>query len=81
VDIARHMHRPHTRGPSAGQNFLYESAHDRVRPLSAHELFERLPVSQRIVRIYAESLDHAHELATALDDLAGGSGADDVTNM
>jgi len=81
VDIARHMHRPHTRGPTAGQNFLYDSAHDRVRPLSANELFERLPVSQRIVRIYAESDQHAHELATALDELIGGGGDDDLTNM
>ncbi|MEQ8789116.1 MAG: HD domain-containing protein [Pirellulaceae bacterium] len=81
VDIARHMHRPHTRGPSSGQNFLYDSAHDSVRPLSANELFERLPVSQRIVRIYAETDQYAHEVATALDELIGGSGGDDLTNM
>ena len=81
VDIARHLHRPHTRGPSSGQNFLYDSAHDRVRPLSANELFERLPVSQRICRIYAQSDDYAGQLATALDDLIGGSGPDDLTNM
>jgi hypothetical protein len=80
VDIARHLHRPHTRGPSGGQNFLYDSALDRVRPLSTNELFERLPVSQRIVRIYAETDDHAQQLATALDELIGG-GLDDLTNM
>ncbi len=26
VDIARHIERPHTRGPSGGQNFLFDSA-------------------------------------------------------
>ena len=53
VDIARHIERPHTRGPSGGQNFLYDSARDEVRPLNANELFSRLPTSQRICRIYA----------------------------
>ena len=81
VDIARHIHRPHTRGPSSGQNFLYDAAHDRVRPLSANELFERLPVSQRICRIYAQSDEYAAQLATALDQLMGGGGPDDLTNM
>jgi HD superfamily phosphohydrolase len=80
VDIARHIHRPHTRGPSTGQNFLYDSARDRVRPLTTNELFERLPVSHRICRIYAESDAHAAELAAALDTLFGGGG-DDLTNM
>lgn len=81
VDIARHIHRPHTRGPSGGQNFLYDAARERVRPLTTHELFERLPVSQRICRVYAESLDYANELAIALDSLLGGMGTDDLTNM
>lgn len=81
VDIARHVHRPHTRGPAAGQNFLYDSAHARVRLLHASELFDRLPVSHRICRIYAESLEHASELATALDNLIGAVPIDDPTNM
>ncbi len=81
IDIARHIFRPHTSGPSAGQNFLYDSAHDRVRPLSANQLFKRLPVSHRICRVYAESDQHAAQIATALDALIGGSGADDLTNM
>jgi hypothetical protein len=80
VDIARHMHRPHTRGPTSGLNFLFDSAHNRVRPLNANELYARLPTSQRICRIYAESHEHAAELVTALDSLIGGS-VDDVTNM
>jgi HD superfamily phosphohydrolase len=80
VDIARHIERPHTRGPSGGQNYLYDSARDAVRSLSANELFSRLPTSQRICRIYALSDEHASELARGLDTLIGGS-IDDPTNM
>jgi hypothetical protein len=80
VDIARHIFRPHTQGPSAGQNFLYDSAHDAIRSLTANQLFRRLPVSQRICRVYAESKEYAAEVATALDALIG-SPVDDVTNM
>ncbi len=80
VDIARHIQRPHTRGPSGGQNFLYDSARDEVRPLSANELFSRLPTSQRICRIYARSEQHTADLARALDTLIGGA-VDDPTNM
>lgn len=80
VDIARHIHRPHTWGPSAGQNFLYDSARDQVRPLNADALFAQLPTSQRICRVYAESDDHAADLAQALDALIGGT-VDDPTNM
>lgn len=80
VDVARTLFRPHTLGPSAGQNFLYDSAHDRIRPLTANQLFQKLPVSQRICRVYAESLEHAAAIATALDSLIGGQ-TDDLTNM
>jgi HD superfamily phosphohydrolase len=80
VDIARHIHRPHTRGPTSGENYLYDSAHDRVRPLNAHELYGRLPTSHRICRIYCTTEEHTAEVATALDSLIGGS-IDDVTNM
>ena len=81
VDIARHIHRPHTRGPAAGQNFLYDSARRRVRPLGTNELFQRLPVSYRICRVYAQSQEPAFALATALEDLLGLGGEDDLTNM
>ena len=81
VDIARALFRPHTSGPTAGQNFLYDSARDSVRPLTANQLFQRLPISQRICRIYAHSRAHAAELAGALDSLIGYPGEDDLTNM
>ena len=71
VDIARTIFRPHTSGPPAGQNFLYDSARDAIRRLTADQLFQRLPVSQRICRVYAQSHRHAAELAAALDELIG----------
>ena len=81
VDIARHMHRPHTAGPARGQNFLYDAAHDTVRPLDAHDLYRRLPISHRICRIYAPTLEHRDALTGALDAILGGAAEDDATNM
>jgi uncharacterized protein len=81
VDVARAIFRPHTRGPAAEQNFLFDSARRCVRPLTAYQLFERLPISQRICRVYARSQEHAADLAGALDSLLGGSADDDLTNM
>ncbi len=81
VDVARAIFRPHTKGPAAGQNFLFDSARGTIRLLTTNQLFERLPVSQRICRIYARSHDHAAELAAALDHLLGGGAEDDLTNM
>jgi HD superfamily phosphohydrolase len=81
VDIARALFRPHTNGPLGGQNFLYDSARDSIRPLTADQLFRRLPVSHRICRVYAQSHAHAAELAAALDDLIGSRADDDLTNM
>jgi HD superfamily phosphohydrolase len=81
IDIARLLQRPHTLGPARGQNFLYDSAHDCVRPLTTNELFRRIPVSYRICRVYAQSAQYATELATGLDALIGGPAEDDLTNM
>ena len=81
LDIARHIHRPHTRGPSAGQNYLYDSARDEVRLLTANTLYKRLPFSHHIVRVYAQTADHAAEFARAIDEIFGGLGTDDLTNM
>jgi hypothetical protein len=80
VDLARTLFRPHTQGPAAGQNFLYDSARDRIRPLTANEFFQRLPQSHRICRVYAPNAQHAAPIATALDELLGSS-VDEVTNM
>ena len=80
VDIARHIERPHTRGPSGGQNFLYDSACCQVRLLGTHELYARLPTSLRICRIYATDDTCTAELTRALDALISGA-YDDPTNM
>lgn len=81
VDLARTTFRPHTSGPAAGQNFLYDSAQDRIRPLEFHELYRRLPISQKLCRIYAPTDEHAAEISRALDELLGAGGVDDLTNM
>ncbi len=81
VDIARHIYRPHTQGPARHQNFLFDSAQERVRPLTDHQLFRHLPVSHRICRVYTRSLTHAADVARALDALLGNQGLDDLTNM
>ncbi len=81
VDLARHIHRPDTRGPAADQNFWFDPARDEVRPLSDDQLFDQLPFSHRLCRIYAHHGDHAVELAAALESLAGPGGTDDPTNM
>jgi hypothetical protein len=81
VDIARYVHRPHTQGPASGQNFLLDPAYAEPRPLVADLLFQQLPLSQRICRIYAENMEHAAEIGAAVDQLIGVSRADDLTNM
>jgi hypothetical protein len=60
---------------------LFDAAHQRVRPLSDHQLFRHLPVSHRICRVYTHSLEGAAEVAKALDNLLGHRGLDDLTNM
>jgi hypothetical protein len=81
VDLARHVHRPETRGPAAGQNFLFDPALGRPRPLDDDLLYRNLPVAHRICRIYAENQQFASEITGALDRLIGPGGSDDLTNM
>jgi HD superfamily phosphohydrolase len=81
IDIARTIFRPHTAGPATGQNFLYDSARDQLRPLAAHELYRRLPISHRLCRVYATTAEHAPQIAAALDQMLGGDAIDDLTNM
>jgi hypothetical protein len=80
-DPARHVHRPGTHAPAAGQNFLYDSATGQVRSLDDRELFRQIPLSYRICRIYAEDDRHNAELAAVMDRLTQASQADDLTNM
>lgn len=80
-DPPRHVHRPGTRAPAAGQNFLYDPATKSVRPLDARELYRQIPFSYRICRVYALDTSHAEEIAKAMDTLLNGDTVDDVTNM
>ncbi len=81
VDLARHVHRPETRGPAAGQNFLFDPA--LAQPAAADDdmLFRSLPLAHRICRMYAENQQHAAEITAAFDRLIGPGDADDLTNM
>jgi hypothetical protein len=81
VDVARHIHRPDTRGPSFGQNFLFDPARGEPRPLTDDQLFRQLPLAHRICRIYTHDEQHAGQLAAALDAVLGSSASDDLTNM
>ena len=80
IDIARHIFRPLVQGPVSGQNYLYDSAAEQIRPLTSHELVDRQPVAQRICRVYARDMQFQAELAAALQQLSG-HGEDDLTNM
>lgn len=81
VDLARHVHRPGTRGPAEGVNFLYDSASGQLRPLASSELVRQIPLSYRICRVYTHERRHEAEIARALDSLMRPGGEDDATNM
>lgn len=81
VDLARHIHRPHTVGATAGLNFYFDTATKQIRPLTTHGLYSRLPISHTIVRVYAHDSQHETVFARILDDLLGVGGNDDLTNM
>ncbi len=81
ADTARHVHRPGAHTPSAGQNFLYDSASKKIRSLDDREMFRQIPLSVRICRIYAEDNRHNTQLAAAMDQLMETGTDDDATNM
>lgn len=81
VDLARHMHRPNTHGATAGMNFYFDSSTGSVRDLDAHGLYEQLPVSHTIARIYTRQGEHRGPLSNVLDQLLGSACEDDLTNM
>ena len=81
VDLPRHIHRPGTRGPAGGQNFLYEAARGHVRALTDSEVFRQLPLSYRLCRVYTRADGHEATIAAAVDELIRPERADDITNM
>lgn len=80
VDIAKHYHRPSTKLPAGGQNYVYDPADGGPRELNDYELFRELPLSFSICRIYTR--DHTHDAAIqkALMSVLGDTG-DAKTNM
>jgi hypothetical protein len=80
VDIARHYHRPSTKLPAGGQNYVFDPAEGGPRELSDYELFRELPLSFSICRIYARNHDHDDPIQKALSSILGDA-SDAKTNM
>ena len=81
VDLARHIHRPNTRGAAQGLNFYFDASSGHSKPLTTHGLYQRLPISHTIVRVYAQDSSVQPVFAGILDELLGSAGEDDLTNM
>lgn len=81
VDLARHIHRPHTTGATSGLNYYFDSSSGRTRRLTMHDLYRRLPVSHTLARVYAHDRVHEHRLTEIIDQLIGSTSEDDDTNM
>ncbi len=81
VDLARHIHRPHTVGATAGMNYYFDSSSGKIHRLTMHGLYRMLPISHTIVRIYAHNQAYETTFAQILDELLGNAVEDDLTNM
>jgi len=67
---------------SAHQNFLYDSAQERIKELTTDKIFRSLPISRLSCRIFTKDIRLAPELSTALDCMVGDDAVvDDLTNM
>ncbi len=80
IDVARHYHRPHSKLPAGGQNFLLDPAIGVPQELHDDQLFRSLPISFSIFRIYSKDHQHDSAINAALSALLGDSG-DAKTNM
>lgn len=79
IDVAKHYHRPSTRLPSGGQNFLFDPG-SGIHELHDDELFRAIPVSFLVFRIYCQTHDYDAELNAALNSVLGDA-MDARTNM
>ncbi|MCS7238331.1 MAG: HD domain-containing protein [Thermoguttaceae bacterium] len=80
-DPARHVYRPGSFAPTAGQNFLFDAATGEVRPLEDRDLFRHIPLSYRICRVYTQNLEYKELLARVLDSMIRGGTSDELTNV
>lgn len=80
-DPARHVYRPGSFAPTAGQNFLFDAATGEVRPLEDRDLFRHIPLSYRICRVYTQNPEHNGLLARVLDNMIRGGTSDEPTNV
>tara|TARA_B100000530_G_scaffold117867_1_gene73438 strand:- start:556 stop:933 length:378 start_codon:yes stop_codon:yes gene_type:complete len=81
IDVAKHYHRPSTRRPVGKQNYWFDPASGDSFELDDDELFQNLPTSFLIFRIYSRNHGHDRELSAALQKVAGGGESDTKTNM
>lgn len=80
IDVARHYHRPSGRLPAGGQNYLLDPSVGTPQELHDDELFQSLPVSFSIFRVYSKDHQHDARLFAALNAVLGDSD-DTKTNM
>ena len=84
IDLPRHIYRPHALAATAGQNFLYNPATDKLYPLTDDKIYKQMPIAYRTCRVYLAK-DHTvaetQAIGAALDELLGGRSEDDLTNM
>ncbi len=81
IDVARHYHRPSARRPVGKQNYWFDSASGESFELDDDELFQNLPTSFLIFRIYSRDHGHDRVLSAALQNVAAGGESDTRTNM
>lgn len=81
LDVARHYHRPSTRAPTGGQNFLLDpSTGEAPRALIDSQLFQEVPLSSVVCRLYTKGGEHRSAVNEALSSVLRDTG-DATTNM
>ena len=80
IDVAKHYHRPSSRLPASGQNFLLDPSVGTTQELSDDDLFRALPISFCVFRIYSKDHQHDSVLNAALNSVLG-EASDAKSNM
>ncbi len=80
-DISKHNHRPDIKHSEKRRNFLYNPANGKISTLESEELYNAIPQSFRICRIYGRTMEYQKEVAASLETLTESGTSDDITNM